>query len=107
MGAESLLASQLYLGLFSVSDRRYEHTDTSALVPCRGNRIVLVNEITQSLPESFALGLAQRPNTIITGSQTAGTTGKVTWLPLHGGASIAFTGIGSVAQKAPLSSEKE
>ncbi|MFD2513331.1 S41 family peptidase [Pontibacter locisalis] len=83
-----------YPGFFSVSKSMYEHTDTSALIPYKGNMIVLVDESTQSLPESFALGLTQRSNTTIMGSQTAGTTGNITWLPLPGGANVAFTGVG-------------
>ncbi|WP_299704503.1 S41 family peptidase [uncultured Pontibacter sp.] len=81
-------------GFFAVSKSVFEHTDTSTLIPYQGKMIVLVDERTQSLPESFAMGLAQRPNTLIMGSQTAGTTGNITWLPLPGGANAAFTAVG-------------
>ncbi|WP_439881483.1 S41 family peptidase [Pontibacter sp. MBLB2868] len=83
-----------YPGYFTQSKSMFERTDTSKLVPYNGRMVVLVDEYTQSLGESFACMLAQRPNTIIMGSQTAGTTGNITWLPLPGGANVAFTGVG-------------
>ncbi|MBC5993086.1 S41 family peptidase [Pontibacter cellulosilyticus] len=81
-------------GLFTESKSIFERTDTSKLAAYSGRMIVLVNEHTQSLGESFAFTLALRPNTTILGSQTAGTTGNITWLSLPGGARIAFTGVG-------------
>jgi carboxyl-terminal processing protease len=81
-------------GFFANSTYAFERLKSSALKPFYGNMIVLVNEYTQSMGESYAFNLAQRPNTIVMGSQTAGTTGNVTWLPIPGGARVAFTGVG-------------
>ncbi|WP_299825315.1 S41 family peptidase [uncultured Pontibacter sp.] len=91
MSANALVT---YPGFFATFAYDFERPAKSELVPFNGNMIVLVNEHTQSMGESCAFNLAQRPNTIVMGSQTAGTTGNVTWLPLPGGARVAFTGVG-------------
>ncbi len=59
-----------------------------------GKMIVLVNEQTQSLAESVSAQLALRPNTIIIGRQTAGTTGNINYLDLPGKISTSFTSVG-------------
>ncbi|MGN6395694.1 MAG: S41 family peptidase [Mucilaginibacter sp.] len=59
-----------------------------------GKMIVLVNEETQSLAESVAAELRSRPNTIIMGRQTAGTTGNILWVDYPGGIEASFTGVG-------------
>ncbi|OCX54287.1 hypothetical protein BEL04_08495 [Mucilaginibacter sp. PPCGB 2223] len=59
-----------------------------------GRMIVLVNEFTQSLAESAAAELRTRPNTIIMGRQTAGTTGNVTFVEFPGGITAGYTAVG-------------
>lgn len=59
-----------------------------------GKLIVLVNEETQSLAESVAFELRLRPNTIIMGRQTAGTTGNILFVDYPGGIEASFTGVG-------------
>ncbi|MEJ8756361.1 S41 family peptidase [Pontibacter sp. H259] len=95
-----------YPGFFTESTAAFERPEKTELTPYFGNMIVLVNEYTQSMGESCALNLAQRPNTIVMGSQTAGTTGNVTWLPLPGGARIAFTGVGERGAKGTFEQRK-
>ncbi|MER2996133.1 S41 family peptidase [Pontibacter populi] len=87
-------AMAMYPGFFTESTYAFERPKSTQLTPYYGNMIVLVNEYTQSMGESYAFNLAQRPHTIVIGSQTAGTTGNVTWLPLPGGTRVAFTGVG-------------
>jgi carboxyl-terminal processing protease len=72
----------------------YTAADTIALQLYSGKMIVLVNEQTQSLSESVAYELSLRPNTIVMGSQTAGTTGNITWVQYPGDISASFTGVG-------------
>jgi len=95
-----------YPGFFAETTAAFEPPKYSELTPYYGNMIVLVNEYTQSMGESCAFNLAQRPNTIVMGSQTAGTTGNVTWLPLPGGARIAFTGVGERGAKGSFEQRK-
>lgn len=59
-----------------------------------GKMIVLVNEQTQSLAESVSAQLSLRPNTVVMGRQTAGTTGNINYLELPGEISTSFTSVG-------------
>ena len=68
--------------------------DSIRLSLYKGRMIVLVDERTQSLSESVAYELRFRPNTLIMGSQTAGTTGNITWVDFPGGISASYTGVG-------------
>jgi hypothetical protein len=72
----------------------YSLDSPGALTLYKGKMIVLVNEFTQSLAESVAAELRLRPNTVIMGSQTAGTTGNIVWTEYPGGISTTFTGVG-------------
>ncbi len=59
----------------------------------KGPMIILVDEHTQSLAESVAASLRTRPNSFVMGSQTAGTTGNITWLDLPGNIRVSYTGV--------------
>ena len=72
----------------------YSAVDTLPLPLYRGNMIVLVNEQTQSLSESVAYELSFRPNTIVMGRQTAGTTGNITFVEYPGGIMASYTAVG-------------
>jgi C-terminal processing protease CtpA/Prc len=72
----------------------YSAIDTMRLSLYKGSMIILVNEQTQSLSESVAYELSFRPNTIVMGRQTAGTTGNITSVEYPGGISASYTGVG-------------
>jgi hypothetical protein len=72
----------------------YAVATSSPLTLYKGPMIVLVDERTQSLSESVAYELSFRPNTIVMGRQTAGTTGNITWIECPGGIAASFTGVG-------------
>ena len=72
----------------------YATAASSPLPLYKGPMIVLVDERTQSLSESVAYELSFRPNTIVMGRQTAGTTGNITWVEYPGGIAASFTGVG-------------
>ena len=59
----------------------------------KGQVVILVNEYTQSKYEYFSMFLKQAVNSIIIGSQTAGSTGNITVLPLPGGFNLVFTAL--------------
>lgn len=65
----------------------------------RGKMIVLVDEYTQSLSESIAAMLRLRPNTLVMGRPTAGTTGNITWFSLPGDLAVSYTGVGVTGAK--------
>lgn len=67
--------------------------DTLNLPLFKGKLIVLVNEQTQSLAESVASELRQRPNTIIMGRQTAGATGNMLRIDIPGGIEASYTSV--------------
>jgi len=73
----------------------YDKIDDFKLPLYKGKMIVLVNDQTQSLAESVAYELSQRPNTIIMGRQTAGTTGNILFVDYPGGIEASFTGVRS------------
>jgi C-terminal processing protease CtpA/Prc len=56
--------------------------------------VVLVDECTWSAGEYLAMALQAVPNALVVGSQTAGSDGTITLLPLPGGESMAMTGNG-------------
>ena len=58
-----------------------------------GKVVVLVDETTQSLAEYTAMAL-RAAGAIVIGSTTAGADGNVTTVPLPGGASTWFSGVG-------------
>ena len=60
----------------------------------RGNVIMLVNEETISQSEFSCLVFKIAPDVTIIGSQTAGADGDVTRLPLPGGMTATFSGLG-------------
>jgi len=60
----------------------------------RGKVIVLVNEITLSSAEFFAMVFRSGVNSTIIGSRTAGSLGAVSSISLPGGLGTGFTGIG-------------
>ena len=63
-------------------------------VTYQGKVIVLVNEITLSYAECFAMAFRSGVNTTIIGSRTAGSLGAVSTISLPGGLETRFTGIG-------------
>ncbi|OOQ60814.1 S41 family peptidase [Mucilaginibacter pedocola] len=67
--------------------------DTLGLPLYKGKLVVLVNEQTQSLAESVAAELRMRPNTIIIGRQTAGTTGNMVRVDIPGGIEGSYTAV--------------
>jgi len=60
----------------------------------RGKVIVLVNEITQSSAEAFALTFRSGVNTTIIGSRTSGSLGATSTITLPGGFETMITAIG-------------
>lgn len=63
--------------------------------PFKGKLFVLIDETTQSLAEMSAMAYQAGPNTVLIGSQTAGADGTVfPDVPLPGGMSVKFTGVG-------------
>lgn len=85
----------LHPGAFSRKlEPAYDQGTALKLSLYQGKMIVLVNEHTQSLSESIAYDLRFRPNTIIMGRQTAGTTGNILFVDYPGGIEASFTGVG-------------
>lgn len=62
--------------------------------PYKGKIIILVNEVTQSQPEFLTMFYRMSPNAIVVGSETAGADGNMFFLPLPGGMTTAFSGMG-------------
>lgn len=60
----------------------------------KGKIIILVNEFTQSNSEFMSMFYQSLPNSIIVGSQTAGTDGNMTFVNLPRGIKTGFTGVG-------------
>lgn len=60
----------------------------------KGIVVILVNEITQSKAELFAMALSKAPRAIVMGSQTAGADGPVSTFALPGGYVTGITGRG-------------
>jgi len=95
--------SLIDIGIFKpVIIEHYENKNTN---PYKGKIIVIVNEFTQSKGEFLAMFFQSLPNTIIIGSQTAGTDGTITQILLPGNINANFTNIiieypdGSQSQK--------
>jgi C-terminal processing protease CtpA/Prc len=59
-----------------------------------GKVVVLVDEVSQSQAEYTAMAFRAAPRTVIVGSTTAGADGNVTDVPLPGGLSTMFSGLG-------------
>ena len=59
-----------------------------------GKVVILVDEITQSSAEYHAMAFRTAPGAIVLGSTTAGADGNVSTIPLPGGLSSLFSGIG-------------
>jgi C-terminal processing protease CtpA/Prc len=74
----------------------YDKLTTLKLPLYKGKMIVLVNEQTQSLAESAAYELRFRPNTIIMGQQTAGTTGNILFVDYPGGIEASYTAVKTI-----------
>lgn len=60
----------------------------------KGKIVILVNEFTQSNSEFMSMFYQSLPNSIVVGSQTAGTDGNMTFVNLPGGIKTGFTGVG-------------
>ncbi len=60
----------------------------------KGKIIVLVNELTQSRAEFFAMALKVSPHAIVIGSQTAGAVGSFAGFSLPGGFETGISGTG-------------
>ena len=60
----------------------------------KGKIVILVNEITQSRAEFFAMAFKQAPHAIIIGSQTAGADGNFASITLPGGYGTGISGFG-------------
>jgi carboxyl-terminal processing protease len=71
------------------------HPDTTERYFFTGKIVVLVSEDTQSLGETISASLRHRPNTVIMGSQTAGTTGNMTKLSIPGAIKLGYTAVGT------------
>jgi hypothetical protein len=69
-----------------------------ALTPAQphysGKVVILVDEITQSSAEYHAMAFRAVPGAIVVGSTTAGADGNVSTVPLPGGLTSLFSGIG-------------
>ena len=85
----------LYPGTLVSRNEKAIGTQNELKLPLyKDKMIVLVNEHTQSLSESIAYELRFRPETIIMGRQTAGTTGNILFVDYPGGIGASFTGVG-------------
>jgi C-terminal processing protease CtpA/Prc len=60
----------------------------------KGRVVILVDETTISRAEFTLMTLQAAPNAVVIGSTTAGADGTVYTLPLPGGITVRFTGIG-------------
>ncbi|MDR6966055.1 C-terminal processing protease CtpA/Prc [Flavobacterium arsenatis] len=60
----------------------------------KGKVVILVNQNTQSLSEMWAMIFKMAPDVTVIGSQTAGADGNETPIPLVGGESMIFSGVG-------------
>ena len=86
-----------YPGAFAKhADQAYDKLSTLTLPLYKGKMIVLVNEQTQSLAESAAYELRFRPNTLIMGQQTAGTTGNILFVDYPGGIEASYTAVKTI-----------
>jgi carboxyl-terminal processing protease len=74
----------------------YDKLSIQKLTLYKGRMIILVNEQTQSLAESAAYELRARPNTIIMGQQTAGTTGNILYVDYPGGIEASYTAVKTI-----------
>lgn len=79
-------------GVFSFSDAK----PMLQPVPPRyaGKIVVLVDEVTVSRAEYFAMAFRSVPGAIVIGSTTAGADGNVSAIPLPGGLSTRISGLG-------------
>ena len=83
-----------YPGAFKISNEALEMVkDTLNLPLYKGKLVVLVNEFSQSLAESTVIELRSRPNTVVMGRQTAGTTGNMLFTDFPGGIEAAYTAV--------------
>lgn len=60
----------------------------------KGEKVILVNEFTQSHAEFTTMRYKQAPNAIVMGSTTAGADGNYSIITLPGGLKAIFTGLG-------------
>jgi len=58
------------------------------------NTVVLINEQTQSRAESMVMTLRDGANVTVLGTNTIGANGDITFLPLPGGLTLVYTGLG-------------
>jgi len=58
------------------------------------NTVVLMNEHTQSRAETMVMALMGGDNVTVMGTNSIGANGNVTFLPLPGGITMMFTGLG-------------
>lgn len=87
-------AIKSYPGSFKVNNEVIVmEKDTLNLPLYKGKLVVLVNEFTQSLAESLASELRHRPNTVVMGRQTAGTTGNILFTDFPGGIEASYTAV--------------
>lgn len=64
-------------------------------LPYDKNVVILMNEFTRSFGEHMVMSLRNGPNVTVIGSTSMGTAGfSITTLPLPGGISMSFAGIG-------------
>lgn len=92
-------ASAFFPGSFIESPNYFMPAVDTSVPVYTGAMIVLVDENTQSLSESVSAALRLRPNTIVAGRQTAGTTGNITWLGLPGDIVVSYTGVGVIGEQ--------
>jgi C-terminal processing protease CtpA/Prc len=73
-------------------------TDALTIEPAQphygGKIVVLVDEVSQSQAEYTAMAFRAAPRTVVVGSTTAGADGNVSSVPLPGGLSTMFSGLG-------------
>ena len=58
------------------------------------NTVVLINEHTQSSMETMVMALQSGENVTVMGTNSIGANGNITFLPLPGGITMMFTGLG-------------
>lgn len=102
---QNATANLFFPGTFTLKNEVYV-PESPKFATYDGPMLVLVNAHTQSLAESVSAQLALRPQTIIMGSQTAGTTGNINYFDLPGGIQTSFTAVGFYGAKSSFLQSK-
>lgn len=81
-------------GLFKIDKSQCFYVGNNNPNCYKGKIIVLVNEDTQSMAEFLTMALQAIPNAKVVGSNTAGTNGNISYIPLPGNLTTTISGVG-------------